>query len=259
VSSQIGCALDCSFCSTGKRGFSRNLSVSEIIGQLWIATRRLGHKGHRPITNVVMMGMGEPLLNFDNVVQAMDLMMDDVACGLGRRRVTLSTAGIVPGIDRLRQASPASLAVSLHAPNDRLRDQLVPVNRKYPIDALLAACRRFLDARDSRTRVTFEYVMLAGVNDSEACARELATRLCDLRAKVNLIPFNRFPNTGYKRANPRVIDRFRDILMESGLITITRKTRGDDIDAACGQLVGRVVGRGARYRRENEWRLEGAL
>lgn len=244
VSSQVGCPLDCSFCATGKQGFNRNLSVAEIIGQVWIAARALGqHRAQRRITNVVMMGMGEPLLNFDNVVKAMEIMLDDFAYGLSRRRVTLSTAGLVPKIDRLKETCPVSLAVSLHAPNDALRDQLVPINRTYPLVELLAACRRYAEATGSR--ITFEYVMLAGVNDSLECARELVKRLHGVPAKVNLIPFNPFPHAEYRRSAPEAIDRFRDVLLEAGIMAITRKTRGDDIDAACGQLVGRVAPRRA--------------
>ena len=246
VSSQVGCALDCSFCSTARQGFNRNLSTAEIIGQLWVAAHELGESG--AVTNVVLMGMGEPLTNFDNVVRAMGLMMDDLAYGLSKRRVTLSTAGIVPGIERLREVSEASLALSLHAPTDELRNELVPLNRKYPIREVLAACRRYVE-REPRRRVTIEYVMLDGVNDSPAQARQLARLLRGYPAKVNLIPFNPFPGTRYRRSSQAVIDRFRDILVAAGLTTITRKTRGDDIDAACGQLVGRVRDRSRRQLR----------
>ena len=251
VSSQVGCALDCSFCATGKQGFNRNLSVAEIIGQLWLANHALGNFTHfnkeqRIITNIVIMGMGEPLLNFENVVKAIRLMMDDLAYGLSKRRVTLSTAGVIPAIDRLREACSVNLAVSLHAPNDRLRNELVPLNRKYPIRDLLAACRRYAEGQ-SRDVVTFEYVMLADVNDKPVHARELANLLKGSAAKINLIPFNTFPKTTYKRSRPEMIDRFRDILLDAGLMTITRRTRGDDIDAACGQLVGRVEPRGRRH------------
>lgn len=250
VSSQVGCALDCSFCSTGKQGFNRNLTVAEIIGQVWVANRALKREpgGARVITNVVLMGMGEPLLNFDNVVSAMNIMLDDLAYGLSRRRVTLSTAGMVPMIDQLHAVSPVSLAVSLHAPNDALRDTLVPLNKKYPIAELLAACRRYV-ADEPRRRVTFEYVMLDGVNDSPEHARELVCLLKEVPSKVNLIPFNPFPNTQYKRSSARAIERFGAILMEADLVTITRRTRGDDIDAACGQLAGKVQDRGSRSRR----------
>ncbi len=252
VSSQVGCALDCSFCSTGKQGFSRNLHQFEIIGQVWLANTRLGYyngpQGNRIITNVVMMGMGEPLLNFDNVVRAMDLMKDDLGFNLSTKRVTLSTSGVVPTIDKLAATTRVALAVSLHAPNDPLRDVLVPINRSYPISELLEACRRYSQTNNDDP-ITFEYVMLAGINDSEKEARQLATLLKDFPAKVNLIPFNPFPDSGYTCSRKQDIDRFRDILMQSGLITITRKTRGDDIDAACGQLVGQVVARAQRYHK----------
>ncbi|NOZ51783.1 MAG: 23S rRNA (adenine(2503)-C(2))-methyltransferase RlmN [Gammaproteobacteria bacterium] len=250
VSSQIGCALACSFCSTAQQGFNRNLTTAEIIGQLWVAGRALGldPKGQRIISNVVMMGMGEPLLNFDNVVKAMDLMMDDFSYGLSKRRVTLSTAGVVPALDRLQQVSDVSLAVSLHAPNDALRNELVPLNRKYPIKALLLACKRYVG--DDRRRVTFEYVMLEGVNDSVQHAFELVKLLKNVPAKVNLIPFNPFPSTQYQCSSQEVINQFRDILMQNDLVTITRKTRGDDIDAACGQLVGKVMDRTKRNKQK---------
>ena len=249
ISSQAGCALECSFCSTGKQGFNRNLSVEEIIGQLWLANRSLGRgvTEERPISNVVMMGMGEPLANFDHVVAAMRLMLDDSAYGLSRRRVTLSTAGLVPGIDRLRDACPVALAVSLHAPNDALRDELVPINRKYPIRELLAACQRYL-TKAPRDFVTFEYVMLAGVNDSVAQARELAALVREVPCKFNLIPFNAFPGVDFLRSTPEAIARFRDVLMQAGLVATVRKTRGDDIAAACGQLAGRVLDRTRRTR-----------
>jgi len=270
ISSQAGCALACTFCSTGRQGFNRNLTVEEIIGQLWLASRALracaaqggqvrtaqsavsdagkGAATERPISNVVMMGMGEPLANFDNVVTAMRLMLDDHAYGLSRRRVTLSTAGLVPGIDRLRDECPVSLAVSLHAPNDALRDELVPINRKYPIKELLAACLRYVEVAP-RGYVMFEYVMLTGVNDSVAQARELAVLVKDVPCKVNLIPFNPFPGVQYERSSPGAIGRFRDVLMQAGLIATVRKTRGDDIDAACGQLAGQVQDRTRRTRR----------
>lgn len=253
VSSQVGCPLDCSFCSTGKQGFSRNLGVAEIIGQLWLVNRRLGYfeSRNRIVSNVVMMGMGEPLLNFDNVVAAMTLMTDDLGFGLAHKRVTLSTAGVVPAIDRLAQSIRVSLAVSLHAPTDELRNVLVPINQRYPLEELLAACRRYAQATGGDP-ITFEYVMLAGVNDGAAEARELARLLRNLPAKVNLIPFNTFPHSGYTRSAQPVIDRFRDILVQAGLITITRRPRGEDIDAACGQLVGQVIPRAARLRRMEE-------
>jgi 23S rRNA (adenine2503-C2)-methyltransferase len=250
VSSQVGCTLNCSFCSTGHQGFNRSLSVAEIISQLLVANRALGRdpRGDRIITNVVLMGMGEPLLNFDNVLPAMRLMLDDYAYGLSRRRVTLSTAGVVPMLERLREKCPVSLAVSLHAPNDALRDQLVPLNKKYPIQELLEACRHYC-ADSPRSRVTFEYVMLEGVNDSIEHAHELVRILSDVPSKVNLIPFNPFPQTQYRRSSKQAIDRFRDVLIAAGLTTITRKTRGDDIDAACGQLAGRVQDRTRRRER----------
>jgi 23S rRNA (adenine2503-C2)-methyltransferase len=249
VSSQAGCALACTFCSTGHQGFNRNLTVDEIIGQLWLANRSLGRgvTEERPISNVVMMGMGEPLANFENVVAAMRLMLDDSAYGLSRRRVTLSTAGLVPGIDRLREACPVALAVSLHAPNDTLRDELVPINRKYPIRELLAACLRYL-SKAPRDFVTFEYVMLSGVNDSVGQALELVALVRDVPCKINLIPFNPFPGVGYRRSSPEAIIRFRDTLMQAGLVATVRKTRGDDIAAACGQLAGLVQDRTRRTR-----------
>jgi len=249
ISSQVGCALDCSFCSTAQQGFNRNLSVGEIVGQVWAANRGLGRdpKGERIITNVVLMGMGEPLLNFDNVVGAMGVMMDDFAYGLSKRRVTLSTSGVIPALDRLAQVSDVSLAVSLHAPTNELRNELVPLNRKYPIEPLLEACRRYVAGE--RRKVTFEYVMLEGVNDSPAHARQLVKLLRGVPSKVNLIPFNPFPGTKYRRSPKASIDRFRDILIGGGLTTITRRTRGDDIDAACGQLAGRVVDRTKRRLR----------
>ena len=250
ISSQAGCALECSFCSTGRQGFNRNLTAEEIIGQLWIANKSLGRgvSEDRPISNVVMMGMGEPLANFENVVTAMRLMLDDHAYGLSRRRVTLSTAGLVPGIDRLREECPVSLAVSLHAPHDALRDELVPINRKYPIKELLAACQRYIKVAP-RGYVMFEYVMLSGVNDSVDQARALAALVKGVPCKVNLIPFNPFPGIQYQRSSPEAIDRFREVLMHAGLIATVRKTRGEDIDAACGQLAGQVQDRTRRVRR----------
>jgi len=233
VSSQVGCALNCSFCSTGKQGFSRNLTTAEIIGQVWIAKRA------EQVTNVVMMGMGEPLLNFDNVVKAMDIMMDDFGYGLSKRRVTLSTSGVIPAMKELSEISDVSLAVSLHAPTDDLRDILVPINKKYPLSELMAVCKTYFED-EPRRKITFEYVMLEGINDKKQHAEQLITLLKDVPAKVNLIPFNPFPYTQYKRSSQSVINAFRDILKSAGLITVTRKTRGDDIDAACGQLVGKV-------------------
>lgn len=252
ISSQAGCTLNCAFCATGHQGFNRNLTTGEIATQIWLASRLLGRGpgDARRITNVVLMGMGEPLLNFDNVVAAIRIMLDDLAYGLSRRRVTLSTAGVVPMIDRLRTECPVSLAVSLHAPNDTLRDELVPLNKKYPIAELLDACRRYV-ADAPRAKVTFEYVMLEGVNDSPAHARELVRLLSDVPSKVNLIPFNPFADTRFKRSSQEAIDRFRDVLIAANLTTITRKTRGDDIDAACGQLAGRVLDRTRRSRRSD--------
>lgn len=266
VSSQVGCALACSFCSTGRQGFNRNLTVAEIIGQLWWANNALkvmpvempvlddGAQIHlhnqpiagavidksRAVSNVVMMGMGEPLSNFENVVTALDLMLDDNAYGLSRRKVTVSTSGLIPALDRLRERCPVALAVSLHAPNDALRDQLVPINKKYPIKELLAACQRYLVVAP-RDFVTFEYVMLDGVNDSVEHARELVNLVRDTPCKFNLIPFNSFPGSGYQRSSSEAIRIFRDVLMQAGLIVTVRKTRGDDIAAACGQLAGQVV------------------
>ncbi|PXW26255.1 23S rRNA (adenine(2503)-C(2))-methyltransferase RlmN [Paraburkholderia caballeronis] len=257
VSSQAGCAVNCRFCSTGKQGFSRNLSTAEIIGQLRMAEfalraslhgeaggRATGGegKGERVITNVVMMGMGEPLLNYDAVVPAMRLMLDDNAYGLSRRRVTLSTSGVVPMMDRLGAELPVALAVSLHAPNDALRDELVPLNRKYPLRELMAACERYLKVAP-RDFITFEYCMLDGVNDTEQHARELLAVTRDVPCKFNLIPFNPFPESGLLRSKPEQIKRFAQILMDAGIVTTVRKTRGDDIDAACGQLAGAVKDR----------------
>jgi len=283
ISTQAGCTLACEFCSTGRQGFNRNLAVAEIVGQLWTANRALGATsgsesegnsgegacgdrqginergdrhginergalGDRVVSNVVLMGMGEPLLNFDNVVPALRLMLDDNAYGLSRRRVTVSTSGIVPLIDRLREECPVALAVSLHAPNDLLRDRLMPINRQYPLRELLAACLRYLD-RAPRDFITFEYVMLSGVNDSERQARELAALLAGVPSKVNLIPFNAFPGTEFVRSSREVIRRFSDFLNAAGIVTTTRKTRGEDIDAACGQLAGQVQDRTRRVIR----------
>ena len=250
ISSQAGCALGCTFCSTGYRGFNRDLTPAEIVGQVWSAWHELAaaRGDPRPVTNVVLMGMGEPLLNLEGVLPALHLLLADLAFGLGRRRVTVSTAGVIPGIERLREECPVSLAVSLHAPNDALRSELVPLNRRYAIAELLEACRRYV-ADAPKAVITFEYVMLDGVNDSLAHARELAALLGRLPAKVNLIPFNPFPESGYRRSPQPVVDRFREVLLAAGLMTITRKTRGEDIDAACGQLVGRVLQRPSRGRR----------
>ena len=248
VSSQVGCPLDCKFCATGRQGFNRNLLVGEIIGQVWLAARLLGQspKSGRRITNVVMMGMGEPLLNFENVVSAMHLMLDDNAYNLSRRRVTLSTAGVVPAIDKLASTLPVSLAVSLHAPTDELRDVLVPLNRKYPVQILIAACKRYARA-NPHGEITFEYVMLKGINDSLAEARALVRLLQEVPAKVNLIPFNSFSDSGFECSSQTVIDAFREKLTAAGIVTITRKTRGDDIAAACGQLVGEVQAKARRH------------
>ena len=287
ISSQAGCALDCSFCSTGKQGFNRNLTTAEIIGQLWHANRVLGiardevdetaddaadaqsdtdqatdgassntaaSQTLRPVTNVVMMGMGEPLLNYEAVLPALRLMLDDHGYGLSRRRVTLSTSGIVPAIDRLREDCPVALAVSLHAPDDALRDQLVPINRKYPLAQLLAACVRYLE-RAPRDFVTFEYVMLEGVNDSPAQARQLLQLLAEVPCKLNLIPFNPFPGSDYRRSSIDAVRRFAEILNRAGIVATVRKTRGDDIDAACGQLAGQIEDRTRRSLR-NTIRIE---
>lgn len=252
VSSQVGCGLNCSFCSTGQQGFNRNLSIAEIIGQLWVAVRSLSDDNGRhdhAITNVVMMGMGEPLLNTDAVISAMDIMRDDFAYGLSKYRVTLSTSGVIPAMKQLKQRSDVALAVSLHAPNDAIRDILVPLNKKYPIDELMAVCRDYF-SEQPRRKVTFEYVMLAGVNDQDEHAYELCEVLKDVPAKVNLIPFNTFPGTAYECSSDERIDRFQKILMDhGGLHVFARKTRGDDIDAACGQLVGKVKDRTQRSKK----------
>jgi 23S rRNA (adenine2503-C2)-methyltransferase len=250
VSSQAGCALECAFCSTGRQGFNRNLSTAEIIGQLWQANRALGATagGERIISNVVLMGMGEPLANFDALVPALRLMLDDNAYGLSRRRVTVSTSGIVPAMDRLAEACPVALAVSLHAPTDGLRDKLVPINRKYPLAELMAACQRYL-VHAPRDFITFEYVMLDGVNDSEADARALLHLVREVPCKFNLIPFNPFPDSGFRRSPAERVRRFATLLIDAGIVTTTRKTRGDDIDAACGQLAGRVQDKSRRVVR----------
>ncbi|VAW92512.1 23S rRNA (adenine(2503)-C(2))-methyltransferase @ tRNA (adenine(37)-C(2))-methyltransferase [hydrothermal vent metagenome] len=252
ISSQVGCALDCRFCSTAQQGFNRNLTVAEIIGQLWIANQALGcqPREQRIISNVVLMGMGEPLLNFDNVIKAMSLMLEDEAYGLSKRRVTLSTSGVVPAMKRLKEVSDVSLAVSLHAPNDELRNKIVPINQKYPIKELMQACMNYV-ADEPRRKITFEYVMLEGVNDSKQHALELARLLKNVPAKVNLIPFNPFPNTSYRCSSQAKIDAFRDVLVTKGLTTITRKTRGEDIDAACGQLAGQVMDKTKRKHHQH--------
>lgn len=243
VSSQVGCALDCSFCATGRQGFNRNLTAAEIVGQVVLANRELGLvAGRSRITNVVFMGMGEPLANFRALVQACAVLIDDLGFQLSRRRVTVSTSGLVPQIRKLAQETNAALAVSLHAPDDALRDVLVPINRRHPIAELLDACWDYAAATNA-VGITFEYVMLSGVNDSEAQARALARLLVNRPAKVNLIPFNPFPDSGYRRSTPEALARFRQVLLEAGVMTITRRTRGDDIDAACGQLAGQVRNR----------------
>lgn len=259
VSSQVGCSLDCSFCSTGKQGFMRDLTAAEIIGQVWLAVKSFDAfqaNGGRVVTNVVMMGMGEPLLNFDNVVDATNLMMEDFAYGLSKRRVTLSTSGVVPMLDKLGDVSEVSLAVSLHAPNDALRDQLVPINRRYPIAELLAACNRYLEKQPDKHRVvTVEYTLIAGVNDSVDNARELAELLRVLPCKINLIPFNPFSLSDYQRPSKNAISRFWQVLTDAGYVTTVRTTRGDDIDAACGQLAGQFqdrTKRSERHRRRAE-------
>ena len=277
ISSQVGCALECSFCSTGKQGFNRNLTVAEIVGQLWLANNAVRESScsveaqtaldgnevtqssarSRAISNVVFMGMGEPLANFENVVAALDLMLDDNAYGLSRRRVTVSTSGLVPAMDRLGEKCPVALAVSLHAPNNELRDQLVPINRKYPLKELLAACQRYLQFAP-RDFITFEYVMLHGVNDSISHAHELVQLVRDTPCKFNLIPFNAFPNSGYQRSSPEAVRLFRDVLMQAGLVTTVRKTRGDDIAAACGQLAGQVLDKTRRVSRMDQETMHAA-
>jgi 23S rRNA (adenine2503-C2)-methyltransferase len=270
ISSQAGCAVNCRFCSTGKQGFSRNLTVSEIIGQLWFAEHHLkndpkaikrvdaydkttlAHEDGRVISNVVMMGMGEPLLNYEPVLSAMKLMLDDNAYGLSRRRVTLSTSGVVPFIDRLSQDLPVALAVSLHAANDALRNELVPINRKYPLAVLLDSCKRYLEFAP-RDFLTFEYCMLDGVNDSDKQAHELIQLLKSIKCKVNLIPFNPFADSGLKQSPKSRIDQFAKILLDAKMVTTVRKTRGDDIDAACGQLAGEVQDRTNLAQREIRW------
>ena len=261
ISSQVGCALDCGFCSTAKQGFNRNLSSAEIIAQLWVANRMLNERipktdvtalknsqneSRRAITNVVLMGMGEPLLNFDNVVQAVHLMVDDNAYGLSKRRVTISTAGVVPALKRLREECDVSLTLSLHAPNDTIRETIVPLNKKYPIKELLDACRYYFSGDTKKKQFTIEYVMLAGINDSTKNAHELASLLRQLPCKINLIPFNPFPESDFKSSKMQVIKQFRDILQKAGYVTMIRKTRGEDIDAACGQLAGKVKDKSRR-------------
>jgi 23S rRNA (adenine2503-C2)-methyltransferase len=253
VSSQIGCALDCSFCATGKQGFNRDLSTAEIIGQLWIAAEsfdQFGTKSPRRVTNVVMMGMGEPLMNFDNVVDAMNLMMEDNAYGLSKRRVTLSTAGVVPALDQLAEVTDVSLAISLHAPNDELRNELVPINRKYSVTEFVQSAKNYIEKMpDNRRKATVEYTLMDQVNDRSVHARELAILLQDLPCKINLIPFNPFPGSNYKRVTNTALNRFRDILQGEGYTVTVRTTRGDDIAAACGQLAGEVNDRTKRQQR----------
>ena len=248
ISSQVGCALDCTFCATARQGFNRNLTAAEIIGQVWIADQRLRALGNskHAITNVVFMGMGEPLLNFNNIVSVIDILLDDFAYGLGKRKVTVSTSGVVPKIDKLSESVDVSLAISLHAPNNELRNELVPLNRKFPIEELLAACKRYLSQKHRRESITFEYVMLDQVNDSVEHAKQLCALLTNLRAKINLIPFNPFANSGYRRSSQDAIDQFSKVLMQGGLTVITRRPRGEDIAAACGQLAGKVVDKAHR-------------
>jgi len=249
VSSQVGCSLNCSFCSTGKQGFNRNLSAAEIIGQVRIAIKSFGAMSpanKRVVTNVVMMGMGEPLMNFERVVSAMHLMMEDNAYGLSKRRVTLSTAGVVPAMDKLGDVIDVSMAVSLHAPNDELRDVLVPINKRYPIKELMAACHRYLAKLDDKRVITIEYTMMAGVNDLPEHAKQLAKLLKTLPCKLNIIPFNPFPNSGYERPKAEAIEHFKNTMHKAGIRTTVRRTRGEEIDAACGQLVGMVEDRTRR-------------
>lgn len=255
VSSQVGCSLDCSFCSTGKQGFQRDLMAAEIIGQVWLAIQSYDgfpSTNKRIVTNVVMMGMGEPLMNFDNVVDAMSLMLDDFGYGISKRRVTLSTSGVVPALDKLAGLSEVSLAISLHAPNDQLRNELVPINRKYPIAQLLESCQNYINSQsDTHRVVTIEYTLIAGVNDQREHANELAELLKDIPCKINLIPFNPFPQSDYQRPSRNAVQRFWQTLTDAGYVTTVRSTRGDDIDAACGQLVGQVADktkRSERYR-----------
>ena len=253
VSSQVGCSLDCKFCSTGKQGFQRDLTAAEIIGQVWLAIDSYGAwqpGSPRVVTNVVMMGMGEPLLNFDNVVAAMSLMTDDLSYGLSKRKVTLSTSGVVPALDKLAEFSDVSLAISLHAPNDEIRSKIIPINKRYPIAELLASGQRYIDAQTDRKRVvTIEYTLLAGVNDQPEHARELSELLKNYPCKSNLIPFNSFPNSGFSRPSGNAVSRFWKVLIDAGFVVTIRTTRGDDIDAACGQLVGDVVDRTRRAER----------
>ena len=252
VSSQAGCALDCSFCSTGKQGFNSDLTSAEIIGQVWLANKSFGTvpgKIDRAITNVVMMGMGEPLLNFDNVVTAMSIMMEDFGYGISKRKVTLSTSGVVPMIDKLGEVTDVSLALSLHAPNDELRNQLVPINKKYPLAVLLDACQRYITRLGKERVLTVEYTLLKDVNDQPEHAEQMIALLKEIPCKINLIPFNPFPHSGYERPSNNSIRRFQDMLHKGGFNVTVRTTRGDDIDAACGQLVGQVMDRTRRSER----------
>ncbi|WP_417663695.1 bifunctional tRNA (adenosine(37)-C2)-methyltransferase TrmG/ribosomal RNA large subunit methyltransferase RlmN [Pseudidiomarina donghaiensis] len=255
VSSQVGCALECTFCSTAQQGFNRNLKVAEIIGQVWRVNKLLGpfaETGVKAVTNVVMMGMGEPLLNLNNVVPAMDLMLDDNAFGLSKRRVTLSTSGVVPALYKLKEEIDVALAISLHAPNDELRNEIVPINKKYNIQEFLKASRDYIDGSKANKNITIEYVMLDHINDSMEQAAELAELLKDTPCKINLIPFNPFPGSDYGRSSNSRIDRFAKVLMEKGYIVVVRRTRGDDIDAACGQLVGDVIDRTKRILKKQQ-------
>jgi len=252
VSSQAGCALDCSFCSTGKQGFNSDLTVAEIIGQVWIASKSFGSipaTADRAVTNVVMMGMGEPLLNYDNVVDAMTLMMDDLGYGISKRKVTLSTSGVVPMINKLAEQMDVALALSLHAPNNALRNQLVPLNKKYPLEVLLPACKNYIAGLGEKRSLTVEYTLLKGVNDQPEHAAEMIELLRDIPCKINLIPFNPFPHSGYERPSNNAIRRFQDLLHNAGYNVTVRTTRGEDIDAACGQLVGQVMDRTRRSER----------
>lgn len=258
VSSQVGCALECTFCSTARQGFNRNLSTAEIVGQVMLAKKLLGEyendtqqSQNRRVTNVVLMGMGEPLLNFTNVTQAIDVMLNDYGFGLSKRRVTLSTSGVVPALYRLKEVSDVSLAISLHAPYDTLRDEIVPINKKYPLAQLLEACKNYITDSSAYRKITWEYVMLKDVNDKEEDAFALAKLIKDIPGKVNLIPFNPFPNSGYECSSMNRINRFKEILQRQGVVTTIRKTRGEDIDAACGQLAGRVKDRTKRTKTEN--------
>jgi 23S rRNA (adenine2503-C2)-methyltransferase len=255
VSSQVGCALECTFCATAQQGFNRNLSMSEIIGQVWRVANDIGATriaGTRPITNIVMMGMGEPLLNMKNLIPALDTMLNDLGYGLSKRRVTVSTSGVVPALDMLKEKIDCALAISIHAPNNALRDELVPINKKYPLEDFLAAAARYIDGSKANKQATIEYVMLDHVNDSTEQAHELAHALKDLPSKINLIPFNPYPGSPYKRSSNSRIDRFDKVLQTYGLTVITRRTRGDDIDAACGQLAGDVLDRTKRSGKKEE-------